>query len=66
MISRNGRHWSFPFELGAAFTGVPTLKINLIGSACTNQADAASNGPSCVNMATNATAQSNLNAQIAK
>jgi hypothetical protein len=66
MISRSGGHWSFPFELGAAFTGVPTIKINLTGSACTNQADAAGNGPSCVNMATNATAQSNLNAQIAK
>jgi hypothetical protein len=66
MISRNGGHWSFPFELGAAFTGVPSLKINLTGSACTSQADAAGNGPSCVNMATNATAQSNLNAQIAK
>jgi hypothetical protein len=66
MISRNGGHWSFPLELGAALTGVPSLKINLTGSACTSQADAASNGPSCVNMATNATAQSNLNAQIAK
>jgi hypothetical protein len=66
MISRRGGHWSFPFELGAVFTGVPTVKINLTGSACTSAADAADNGPSCVNMATNATAQSNLNSQIAK
>jgi hypothetical protein len=66
MISRRGGHWSFPFELGAAFTGVPTVNINLTGSACTNQADAADNGPTCVNLATNATAQSNLNSQIAK
>jgi hypothetical protein len=66
MISRRGGHWSFPFELGAVFTGVPTVKINLTGSACTNAADAADNGPSCVNMATNTSAQSNLNTQIAK
>jgi hypothetical protein len=66
MISRRGGHWSLPFEVGAVFTGVPTIKINLTGSACTNQADAAGNGPSCVNMAANANAQSNLNAQIAK
>jgi hypothetical protein len=66
MISRRGGHWSLPVELGAVFTGVPTVNLSLTGSACTNQADAADNGPSCVNMATNATAQANLNSQIAK
>ena len=25
LISRRGGHWSFPFEIGAVFTGVPTL-----------------------------------------
>jgi len=65
MIPRRGGHWSFPFEIGAAFTGVPALSVGLTGSACTNQADAAANGPSCVIMATNATAQTNLNAQVA-
>jgi hypothetical protein len=66
MISRSGGHWSFPLEIGAVFTGVPTIRINLTGSACTNAADASDNGPSCVNMATNTTAQSNLAAQISK
>ncbi|MFY9853986.1 MAG: hypothetical protein WAK26_08940 [Terracidiphilus sp.] len=63
---RRGGHISFPFELGAAFTGVPTLAMTLSGNACTNQADVAINGPSCVNMATNALAQSDLAAQLAK
>jgi len=66
MISRKGGHLSFPFELGAVFTGVPKIKMDLTGNACTNQADYATNGPSCVNMATNATAQANLSSQIAK
>lgn len=67
MIPRKrGGHISFPFELGAAFTGVPTLAMTLSGNACTNQADAAINGPSCVNMATSALAQSDLAAQLAK
>ena len=66
MISRRGGHFSVPFEVGAVFTGVPNLAINLAGNACLTQADATTNGPSCVNMATNSTAQSNLAAQIAK
>lgn len=66
LISRKGGHWSVPFELGAVFTGVPTLNINLTGYACETQADAAIDGPTCVNMATDPTAQANLNAQIAK
>jgi hypothetical protein len=67
MIPRkHGGHVSFPFELGAAFTGVPTLAMTLTGNACTNQADSTTNGPSCVNMATNAQAQSDLAAQLAK
>lgn len=66
MISRKGGHWSFPFELGAIFTGVPTLGMTISGSGCTNSADWSTNGASCVNMATNSVAQSNINAQIAK
>ncbi len=65
MIPRKGGHWSFPFELGVVFTGAPTLNMTLAGSACTNQGDATTNGPTCVNMATNATAQSNLASQVA-
>jgi hypothetical protein len=66
MIPRHRGHLSFPFEFGGAFTGVPTLAMTLSGRACTSHADAATNGPSCVDMATNAQAQSDLAAQIAK
>jgi hypothetical protein len=66
MIPRKGGHWSFPVEIGAAFTGAPTLNMTLTGTACTNLADTLNNGPSCVNMATNPQAQSDLNAQLTK
>jgi hypothetical protein len=66
LISRKGGHWSFPFEIGAVFTGSPTIGLNPTGNACLTAADAATNGPSCVNMATNSTAQSNVAAEIAK
>jgi hypothetical protein len=66
MISRKGGHWAFPVELGAIFTGVPTVKLNISGFGCTAQSDASINGPSCVNMATNTAAQTNLNSQVAK
>jgi hypothetical protein len=66
MIPRKGGHWSSPFELGAAFTGVPTIDVGLKGSACTVQSDAAINGESCVDMSTNTGAISDLNSQIAK
>ena len=29
-----GAHWSFPFEIGAAFHGDPTINIGLRGTAC--------------------------------
>ncbi|MGO8933340.1 MAG: hypothetical protein ACLPLZ_03645 [Terracidiphilus sp.] len=66
LISRRGGHWSFPFEIGAVFTGSPTLALNPTGNACLTAADAADNGPSCVNMATNSTAQTNIAAEVAK
>ena len=66
LISRTGGHWSFPFEIGAVFTGVPALGMTVGGNACLTASDAASNGPTCVNMATNSTAQTNLAAQITK
>lgn len=31
---KSGKHWSFPFEIGAAFHGTPTIGIRLAGSAC--------------------------------
>ena len=39
MIPRRGGHWSVPFEIGAAFTGAPSLNVLLSGVGCTNQAD---------------------------
>lgn len=66
LISRRGGHWSFPFELGAIFTGSPTIALIPAGNACLSQADAAVNGPSCVNMATDPTAQANVASQVAK
>ena len=66
LISRKGGHWSFPLEIGAVFTGSPTLALNPTGNACLTAVDAATNGPSCVNMATNSTAQANVAAEVAK
>ncbi len=66
LISRRGGHFSVPFEIGAVFTGSPTLALNPTGNACLTQADAADNGPSCENMATNSTAQANVAAEVAK
>ena len=65
-IPRNGNHWSFPFEVGAAFIGSPSLSANLSGWACYDQAQT-----ECTDVAstTNPIAlqiQSDMNAQIAK
>ena len=52
---------SFPVELGVAFIGAPALNIALTsGQVC----DA--NGQNCVDVATDQSVQSNLQAQIAK
>ncbi len=37
MIPRNGRHFSFPIELGVAYTGAPKINVTLDGTACTQQ-----------------------------
>ena len=34
MLARHSRHWSVPFEVGAAYTGHYTLNLNLAGTAC--------------------------------
>jgi hypothetical protein len=59
-------HWSVPVEAGVAFIGDPTVKVNLTGWACYDQAQT-----ECTNISdpTNPIAiaiQSNLTAQIAK
>ena len=61
MIPRRGGHWSFPFEIGAAFVGAPTINMALTsGQACDAQ------GLNCVNVATDPNVQANLQAQIQK
>jgi hypothetical protein len=61
LISRRGGHWSFPFELGVAFVDQPQIDVALTsGQAC----DAL--GANCVDVATDTTVQSNLQAQIKK
>ncbi|MDR3725264.1 MAG: hypothetical protein P4K83_12370 [Terracidiphilus sp.] len=61
LISRRGGHWSVPVELGAAFMGTAGINVALTGGqAC----DAF--GLNCVNVATDPTVQSNLQAQIQK
>ncbi|SPE18540.1 conserved exported hypothetical protein [Candidatus Sulfotelmatomonas gaucii] len=65
MISRRGGHWSFPFEIGAAFVGAPTLTVVASGSACLDQAQTeCSSITGSSQIATSF--QSNLTAQVAK
>jgi hypothetical protein len=35
MVPRTGNHFSFPLELGVAFTGRPVIDLKLSGTACT-------------------------------
>ena len=60
MISRRGGHWSFPFQLGAAFVGFPSFMLTVSGTACDYS------GENCFNAATDPTLQSNLQKQIDK
>jgi len=62
MIPRGvGQHWSVPFEIGFVYIQAPQMQLNLTGIGCTSQTDANNNGgPSCVNIATNTTAQANI------
>ena len=61
MIPRRGGHWSFPFEIGAAFVGAPSINMALTsGQACDAQ------GQNCVYVATDPSVQANLQAQLQK
>ena len=62
MIPRGkGQHWSVPFEMGFLYIQAPQIVLNFQGTACESQVQAiAGSGPSCVNMGTDPTAQSNL------
>jgi hypothetical protein len=64
-LPRNS-HWSFPFEVGVALTGAPSLNVNLGGWACYDQAQTLCTN---INSKTDPIAQqiqSNLRIQVAK
>jgi hypothetical protein len=66
IIPRKGGHFSFPFELGVALIGSPSMNVNLTGSACTDASQLY-----CTNLASTTDpiaiqVRSNLAAQIAK
>jgi hypothetical protein len=74
LISRKGGHFSVPFEIGAIFTGAPTLGLNITGYGCDSKSDAQNNvAANCVNMSGttslpgySGSPQSDIAAQIAK
>jgi hypothetical protein len=60
LIPRNGRHYSFLFEIGGAYQGSARVALNLTGSVCD------SNGSNCRSVASDATVQANVLAQQQK
>jgi hypothetical protein len=64
-IPRKG-HWSFPFEVGVALTGAPSLKVNLGGWACYDQAQTLCTDITSKTDPIALQIQSNLAAQVAK
>jgi hypothetical protein len=58
MIPRTGSHFSFPLELGVAFTGRPQIDLKLSGTACTTDG--------CFYSVTDPATQLGLQAEIVK
>jgi hypothetical protein len=65
MIPRKGGHWSFPFEIGVALVGAPSLTANLMGTACNDQAQTQCANLSSTTNPISVQVQSDLQAQIA-
>jgi hypothetical protein len=65
-IARHNGHWSVPFEAGVAFIGDPSVKVNLGGWACADQAQTECSDLSSTTNPIAVAIQSNLTAQIAK
>jgi len=59
-------HWSFPFEIGVAFIGAPSVNVKLAGWACYDQAQTECTDISNANNPIAVAIQSNLTAQVAK
>jgi hypothetical protein len=60
-IPRSGRHWAFPIEIGAAFTGTPSFNLAMAGSAC-----ATPNPATCMPVSSDPSFQADLAAQRKK
>jgi hypothetical protein len=65
-MARGNGHWSIPLEVGVAFIGAPTVKVNLAGWACYDQAQTECNNISSPNNPIAIAIQSNLTSQVAK
>ena len=65
MVPSRG-HWSFPFEVGVAFIGAPSVNVKLGGWACYDQAQTECTDISDANNPIAVAIQSNLTAQEAK
>ena len=60
LIPRNGRHYSFLFEVGGAYQGSARVALNLTGNVCDSV------GLNCRPISTDATVQANIQAQQTK
>jgi hypothetical protein len=56
ILPRSGKRLTFPFEIGAAYTGASVIDVGLSGTACTTQG--------CFNFASSQKAQSDLKQEI--
>ncbi|MDR3771867.1 MAG: hypothetical protein P4L26_00890, partial [Terracidiphilus sp.] len=65
MVKSTG-HWSFPFEIGVAFIGAPSVNVNLSGWACTDQAQTQCSDISNPTNPIAQAVQSSLSTQVAK
>jgi len=65
-IPRKGGHWSFPFEVGAAFIGSPSLTANMNGWACSDQAQTNCTDVASISNPLAVQIQADLTQQIAK
>ena len=65
MIPQSGRHWSFPFEIGVAFVGAPTVNVNLGGWVCLDQAQTQCSNFASTTNPVGASAQAALKSQVA-
>ena len=63
LISRRGGHFSIPFEIGAAFVGSPTVKLNFVnGEVCSDS----EGDPPCYSVTSYPAFTADVNAQVAK